>query len=126
MKIISRVLCLFIFGTLSASLGHACSCVGPQNAKEGMVKAKAVFSGKVIKASEAEWLFQVERVWKGEAVARRAIVRASMPGTSCSSKFDMGERYIVFAFCGTRTRPDCILPTSLQLDIYGFERSTNV
>jgi hypothetical protein len=65
--------------------------------KQGIASAETVFSGKVKRISNSEWTLEVERVWKGERIAKRVTVRDPAPMTSCSRKLDDGERYIIFA-----------------------------
>src|SRR4051812_17805819 len=81
---------VFLYGTASA-----CSCE-PISVAEGFARAEAVFSGKVISAERARWVFAVGSIWKGE-VAERVVLRDALSLTSCASSFSLGERYVVFA-----------------------------
>lgn len=97
MKIMKRVSVLAVLILMNASIGYACSCIGPANAKEGLAKADAVFSGRVIKSDSYEYEFEVERIWKGKIKKDRITVAASAPNTSCAIELNQGEQYIVFA-----------------------------
>jgi hypothetical protein len=76
---------------------HACTCIGPANAREGLELSDAVFSGRVIKADEFKAEVEAERVWKGNLTKTRVLVLNPAPNTSCSIALARGQRYIVFA-----------------------------
>jgi hypothetical protein len=97
MKIIKHVLALAVLSLLNAGVSYACVCLSAMNAKEGLAKAEAVFSGRVIKSDGYVYEFEVESVWKGRIVTSRITVAAAAPGTSCAIELSQGERYVVFA-----------------------------
>lgn len=93
------LLSILAFTLFAYDSAFACSCIGPADAKEGLVQAKAVFSGKVIAVDDANFTFKIERIWKG-VTENKVVVRDYHAGTSCAFNFKLGEQYVVFA---TRT-----------------------
>ena len=83
---------------LNSTYSFACSCIGPENAKEGLSQAKAVFSGQIVSVSTKgdDYTFKVDRVWKGDSDAE-IVVRDYYAGTSCAFNLKVGEKYILFA-----------------------------
>ena len=71
-KFVILVVALILF---NATYSFACSCVGPENAKEGLAQAKAVFSGQIVSVSPKndDFTFKVDRVWKGDSKAEIVI-----------------------------------------------------
>jgi hypothetical protein len=97
MRIVNSILALAMLSFVSVGVGYACTCIGPADAKEGLELSDAVFSGRVVKASEFKSEVEVERVWKGEFIKARVIVHNPAPNTSCSIALARSQRYIVFA-----------------------------
>jgi hypothetical protein len=81
---------------IGASSVLACDCATPLTAKEGLDRAKAVFSGKVIGTSESKWAFKVKRVWKGNLKSRITLYQSN-PISDCSFHFKVGDEYLVYA-----------------------------
>ena len=97
MKIMNRIPALVMFFVLSAAASYGCTCIGPGDAKEAVELSEAVFSGRVIKASEFKAEVEVESVWKGNFRNTRVTVFNPAPNTSCSIALVRSQRYIVFA-----------------------------
>lgn len=97
MKIKYSILAV-VFTLFGAAHSFACSCVGPENAKDGFAFAKAVFSGQIISVSPKgnDFTFKVDRVWKGVSETE-IIIRDYYAGTSCAFGLKVGEKYIFFA-----------------------------
>ena len=66
--------------------------------------AAAVFSGKVIGLEENKVRFKVEKIWKGDPVDEiKMVIQERGEGgeyvaTSCDYSYDVGERYVVYAY----------------------------
>lgn len=97
MKIINIVLASAMLSFVNVGVSHACTCIGPADATEGLELSEAVFSGRVIKANEFKAEVEVERVWKGNFTKARVIVFNPAPNSSCSIALARSQRYIVFA-----------------------------
>lgn len=97
MKIINGILALAALAFVNVGVSHACTCIGPANAKEGVELSEAVFSGRVITANEFKAEVELERVWKGKFTKTRVSVFNPAPKTDCSIPLIRGRRYIVFA-----------------------------
>ena len=95
-KTAACLLCALALLTVAGKTSSACSCIGPENAREGLVRTKAVFLGTVVAANKEDFTFSVERVWKG-VTTQRIVVRDYYAGTSCAFNFKIGVRYVVFA-----------------------------
>jgi hypothetical protein len=118
MGIIKSILALAILSFVNLSIGYACTCIGPGNAKEGLELSEAVFSGRVIKSDEYKAEVEVERVWKGRFTNNRVTVLNPAPKTSCSIALEKGQRYIVFSTVDKhrgllRYVPQICFPTSV-------------
>jgi hypothetical protein len=98
---VMKLLCLTALSVVlllsSELVGKACVCANPRDAREGLSKAKAVFSGKVIKPSAEGWVFEVERVWKGKGIGQWVIIKDYEPDSTCGWGFSAGESYLLFA-----------------------------
>lgn len=97
MKIINGILALTMLSVVNVGAVHACTCIGPADAREGLELSEAVFSGRVVKADEFKAEVEAERMWKGKFTQTRVIVLNPAPGTSCSIVLTRGQRYIIFA-----------------------------
>lgn len=97
MKIKYSILAV-VFMLFATAYSFACSCVGPENAKDGLKFAKSVFSGQIISVSPEgnDFTFKVDRVWKGVSKTE-IIIRDYYAGTSCAFGLKVGEKYIFFA-----------------------------
>lgn len=101
----ASLLLAFILNTGDA---HACSCVG-LTLEEQIQTSEAIFSGLVVDAAESTdpyappgpnpgpVTFDVEAVWKGVS-GETAVVLGHEPGSSCDVGFEVGERYLVYAY----------------------------
>lgn len=72
-------------------------------------KAKAVFSGEVVEVIQnpqvfyVEVKFKVENSWK-QARADEVIIRTGRGGGDCGYHFDVGQRYLVYAYGSNETK----------------------
>jgi len=90
---------VLIFLVFASSNSLACTCFGPENPKENLEWADAVFSGKVISVEDGNYTFEVERVWKGVSETQ-VVIKDFYAGSSCASGFQAGEQYVIFAYTG--------------------------
>ena len=95
MKILKYCLVALMLVILNATVSSACSCLYPA-IRAGFNRATAVFSGRVIAASQSEYTFEVERVWKGVST-HQITLHDSMSRTTCAAHLKLGERYLIFA-----------------------------
>ncbi len=84
------VIVAFILFNASKCFACVCSYTPPS---QGFDRAQAVFTGKVIKAKQSEWIIAVDKVWKGE-VEEIITLRGTHAGTSCASSYKKGESYL--------------------------------
>ena len=88
----------------------ACTCELPtsgktlkQHVSEAREKSKAVFSGEVVEVTadpKMRYLkvkLRVERIWKG-ILSNEVIVVTGRGGGDCGYPFEVGARYLVFAY----------------------------
>ena len=114
MKLIKQIsLCVIMVGVwvLIAPAGAvACTCDLPspgttqkQQLSEARKKSKAVFSGEVVEViagPQTAYLkvrFKLEKSWKG-VLADEVIVVTGRGGGDCGYRFEVGTRYLVFAY----------------------------
>lgn len=85
---------------------NACSCLPPPPAMESLEQAAAVFAGKVVKVEPApsetnvepiKVTFEVSKVWKGE-LNKTTIVSTAANSAMCGNYFEVGEKYLVYAY----------------------------
>ena len=84
----------------------ACSCIPPRTPTESLNESAAVFSGEVIDISENGYVeeqygykvkFDVERSWKGDSVETLSVL-TGYGGGDCGYGFEIGEKYLVYAY----------------------------
>lgn len=112
MKFIKQIsLCVIGVWVLIASTGaFACTCDLPspgktlkQQVSEARKKSKAVFSGEVVEVIEDPQMayvkvkFRVEKSWKS-VLTNEVIVITGRGGGDCGYRFEVGARYLVFAY----------------------------
>ena len=104
---------------------RACSCLPPAPPSQALAQAAAVFEGRVTSGAEVaadpslfislrRYEVEVLRVWKGELGDAAAVVTPSS-SAACGRRFEIGERYLIYASRGddgeltdylcSRTRP---------------------
>lgn len=94
----------------------ACSCMNPGTPTEELQKADAVFSGQVIDIQENSYEFypgvfageyqvkiQVDNYWKN-ANQSELDVYTNLESTACGYDFELGEKYLVFAYANDEDR----------------------
>jgi hypothetical protein len=84
----------------ASNIVSACSCATIGTPQKNLAEVHAVFMGKVIASKKHEWTISVTKVWKGN-VQETVQMRDPAAGTSCESKFTLGETYIFFAYTKT-------------------------
>lgn len=95
---------------LVTKVGFACDCDLPRSGKpfkqvvaEARKKSKAVFSGTVVVIDKkpgdlyAAVRFKIEESWKGMS-SKEATVFTGQGGGDCGYKFEVGQRYLVYAY----------------------------
>ena len=100
---------------LTPGSAFACSCAGPISDAEAERDSDAVFAGTVTGYEIAkpignapspddvrlallvEWELEVDIYVKGELAAEQTVA-SSGQGTACGFQFDVGKRYLVFAY----------------------------
>jgi hypothetical protein len=100
---------------LTPGSAFACSCAGPLSDAEAEEGSDAVFAGTVTgyeiakpignapspddvrMALLVDWKLDVDTYVKGEPAAEQTI-ESSGQGTACGFQFDVGKRYLVFAY----------------------------
>ena len=87
MKKVITLMGVALFLSLNTSAVSACMCMGLPTPKESLAELGAVFQGKVVVAKRGEWTIAVEKV----------LMRDRSVGTSCASRYNLGESYIFFA-----------------------------
>ena len=84
----------------------ACSCLPPPPAMDSLEQASAVFAGKVVKVNPTpsqtnvepiQVTFEISKVWKGE-LNKTTIVRTAANSAMCGNYFEIGEKYLVYAY----------------------------
>lgn len=107
MKYAISILALAIGLSVSSKV-VACSCDLPpvhQSLKQQVTKARnsssAVFSGVVLKIDEAAYsvrvTFKVDEYWKRQ-LSTQVIVVTGRGGGDCGYRFEVGQRYLVYAY----------------------------
>ena len=112
---------LFLLGVVICMLfktgvGLACTCELPragitpkQAASQARNKSKAVFSGEVLEIIQnpqvfyVEVRFKVENSWK-EVRTNELIIRTGRGGGDCGYNFEVGQRYLVYAYGSNENR----------------------
>ena len=108
----------------SATLLSA-SCIGGLSNDRHYSTSAAVFSGRassqsVVKrddgATELETAFEIEKQWKGEKATVIGVRTCESKGSFCSDpiRFDLGERYVVFAWGAPLRTTACSLTTRVE------------
>ncbi|EFM12481.1 conserved hypothetical protein [Paenibacillus curdlanolyticus YK9] len=95
---------------LLPSHAYACSCAVAPSVADEYANQTAVFAGEVtaikiddqsaeVKSSmdPVEVTFQVQQVWKGDAVAEQTVVKTVREGASCGYPFQEAQAYLVYA-----------------------------
>lgn len=95
---------------LNAAFACGCPTVGGQTSEEiqksrlnVFERTAAIFIGEVIELEQNKVKFKVEKIWKGDSVDEitMSIQQGKHNGksvsTSCDYRFEMGERYLVYA-----------------------------
>ena len=99
------ILAVLVFHSVDA---RACNCDLPllnrtpkQQVNQARKYACAVFSGTVLSIDEATYLervtFKIEGFWKG-TLSKEVVVVTSRGGGDCGYRFEVGERYLVYAY----------------------------
>src|SRR5712664_3796651 len=104
-----RVLLAGVVLLLASLTGFACDCDLPSAGKpfkrvvaEARNKSRAVFSGTVVAIDRKPGdlyvvvRFKIEEFWKG-ALSKEATVFTGQGGGDCGYKFEVGQRYLVYA-----------------------------
>lgn len=86
---------ILLLGGFFPAAAIACDCVAPGTACAAVVKADAVFVGRVTSLTADGVQFDVERAVT--AVTLGAVSVGNPPST-CALTFNVGERYIVYAY----------------------------
>ncbi len=97
MKRVVTFIGIAMFLILDAHAASACFCRTIGSPKTNLAEVQAVFLGKVVAAKKHEWKVAVDKVWKGE-LEETILMRDPSAGTSCESRFKLGESYIFFAY----------------------------
>lgn len=97
-------------------VGLACTCELPragmttkQAVSQARDKSKAVFSGEVVEVIQnpqvfyVEVRFKVENSWK-QVRTDELIIRTGRGGGDCGYNFEVGQRYLVYAYGSDETR----------------------
>jgi hypothetical protein len=105
-----RVLLACVVLLLAAQAGYACDCGLPSAGKplkqvvaRARKKSMAVFSGTVVAIDRKPGdlyvtvRFKIEEFWKG-ALNKEAAVFTGHGGGDCGYKFEVGQRYLVYAY----------------------------
>ena len=105
-----RAILAVVVTLLVARAGLACNCDLPRTGKsfkqvviEARNKSKAVFSGTVVAIDKKPGdfyvtvRFKVEEFWKGK-LSKEATVSTGQGGGDCGYKFEVGQRYLVYAY----------------------------
>src|SRR5262245_6983615 len=105
-----RALLAVVVILLATRAGLACHCSLPRTGKpfkqliiEARNKSKAVFSGTVVAIDKKPGdlymavRFNVEESWKG-TLSKEATVFTGQSGGDCGYKFEVGQRYLVYAY----------------------------
>ena len=112
---------VFCFFTLSAGDAFACSCVLPskqslsKKVKKSYQEAAAVFYGEVTEITQKPENFyvtvklKVERSWKNQAESE-VIIQTGRGGGDCGYRFEIGKKYLVYAY-----RSESTLETNICL-----------
>ncbi len=105
MKVLIRIILLFISLTLFASIVYPCDC-DTGTPREKLQSAKVVFVGKVVEIGsndKSPWAtvaikFKVERYWKG--VKEKYITVVSAPGICCTCGLPvkLKAKWLIYAF----------------------------
>lgn len=85
---------------VSLSSAHACSCVDPLSVAEALEYRDLIFLGKVQSVTQDgemnAVLFEVSRVWKGEADAQVEVLTSAW-SASCGYSFQIQNEYLVYS-----------------------------
>ncbi len=111
-RLLPRLLVIGLLGVFALPQPcAACSCTPPPSPAQALVRADAVFRGRVV-AVEREWsnllpargryqyqrvTFEVDTNWKGP-VARRVVVFTGTGQGDCGYGFQQGVEYVVYAY----------------------------
>jgi hypothetical protein len=114
----------------------ACSCIPPRTPTESLYESATVFAGEVVDISENEDVgeqygykvkFDFERSWKGDSVETLTVL-TGYGGGDCGYGFEIGEKYLVYAYSskGSLNANICSRTTPLanaqeDLDALGVE-----
>lgn len=61
---------IVIFLAINASVALACMCTTVGSPTTELAEVHAVFLGKVVEAKPHEWIFSIDKVWKGNVEKR--------------------------------------------------------
>jgi hypothetical protein len=105
-----RALLAVVVMFLVTKAGFACDCGLPRTGNpfkqvvtEARNKSKAVFSGTVVAIDKKPGdlyvavRFKIEESWKG-TLSKEATVFTGQGGGDCGYKFEVGQRYLVYAY----------------------------
>ncbi len=85
---------------LAPSVVSACSCRAPPPPAEALAAADAVFEARPFSMSNdsqrARYVFEVDRVWKGD-IGPRVEISTALHSASCGRSYRIGSRYVVYA-----------------------------
>lgn len=87
---------LFVIALASAN-ANACSCVTPRSPCESFGSASAVFVGTVISGERGAFKFSVEQAYSGVS-GTQVEVFTGLGGGDCGFYFEIGRRYLVYAY----------------------------
>lgn len=94
-------------GPLRVSTAHACSCTDPaENVALYQESADASFLGTLVEirppevalssTAESRFIFEVDKVFKGDSVRRRQSIVSVSSGASCGIELPLGATAVVF------------------------------
>jgi len=80
----------------------ACSCAGPFTPTHELEERAAIFTGLVadirMQGGTYSATFEVERVFKGVSGEAAVVMAEENTGANCGFDFELGERYLVYAY----------------------------
>lgn len=104
--VVSVALASLLLVIPNTNSAFACTCISPGTPVEELNRSAAVFSGEVVDISEDGYLeeqygyevkFDVEKSWKGDSVETLTVL-TGYGGGDCGYGFEIGEKYLVYAY----------------------------
>ena len=119
----TRILLLAVVGVACwAPVVDACTCLGPGTACAAYWNVAAMFSGRVIAIEPAPpgsgqtqaVRFAVEHAGRGTSGGQAVILSTPQNGVNCGMTFEVGQRYVVYAYADGGGRLATNMCSSLQ------------